>query len=163
MDTVIALAAGVLLLIFVYYAVGQIRTSRSGTASIGDRFRSARSGATTRKEKVYPARRNPYRATSIVNERNPCPAVKKLLNIRFLDLDKRIPSLPVAGCNMGHCDCKYVHHDERREEGGDRRAPMALTSDLYAQSGHEDRRTERGSRRKSDFTNRQIQYSEFDR
>jgi hypothetical protein len=77
-------------------------------------------------------------------------------------VDRRLPSLPVNGCNVGHCNSKYGRHEDRREKEGDRRTSGALTSDLFEQSGHENKRAAKGGRRKTDFSNRQIEYSEFD-
>ena len=161
MDTVIVVVTGVLLLCFAYVAVRLVRAGKPGADAKGSGHPSTRGKKAARPEKVYPARRNPYRATSIVNERNPCSAVTRLLNVRFLDLDKRLPSLPVAGCNATKCHCKYAHHDDRRDEDSDRRSFNALTSNLFEHSGKENKRSSRGGRRKTDLSNRLIQYSEF--
>ena len=162
MGTVFALAAIFLSAGFVYFAAGTIRAGKSGAHPTGIALLFGRHDKAARKAKVYPARRSPYRATSIVNEQNPCSAVKELLDVRYLDLSKKIPSLPVAGCDVEHCNCKYVHHEDRRDGDGDRRAMGALTTDLFEQAGNENKRSSRGGRRKTDLSRRQIQYSEFD-
>ncbi len=147
---------------FAYVAIGVFQNRQIGINSTRETFSFRRSGKATRLTKSRPAARNPYRATSIVNEGNSCAAVKKLLNTRFLDVDKDIPSLPVAGCNIGHCNCKYVKHEDRREDSEDRRTPLTLRSDLYEQAGNENRRSTRGGRRKRDFDHRSpVRYTEF--
>jgi hypothetical protein len=65
-----------------------------------------------------------------------CEAVKALHGKRFLSAEA--PSLPVKGCNQAHCDCDYIHHDDRRVEI--RRTDIGIQHDMYGQSGEEEKR-----------------------
>jgi len=153
MSLLLGLVAVALLAVFLNVALGIVKTDRPRSGS-GRLTMPPGEG-----KKVYPARRSPYRATSIVNRGNSCAAVRNLLHVKFLDVDGRPPAVPVTSCNIGHCNCEYVHHADRRESDADRRSPHALTSDLYDQSGKIDRRVSRGGRRKNDFNRLKIRYS----
>jgi hypothetical protein len=48
---------------------------------------------------------------------NACSVVKSLLNVRFLDLDNVVPTIPVSGCNAEFCNCKFARHADRRDMG----------------------------------------------
>lgn len=150
MDLLIAVVVLVLLAGFVYVARVNLNTGETTKKS---------TQAVSRSKKAYPVRRSPYRATSIVNENSACSEVKKFLNVKFLDLDNRVPSLPLANCNLGHCNCEYVYHEDRREGEGDRRAPGTLSTELYERSGNRSRRNSGRGRRKTDFSQLNIGYS----
>lgn len=96
--------------------------------------------------------RNPFRATSIVPGFGACNAVKAVAGKRFLDVDKAVPRLPLSDCDAKKCRCNYEHHHDRREDQDGRRHPRSLQSDLYDQTGNEDRRGKRRGRRKTDHT-----------
>jgi hypothetical protein len=151
MNIVFGLIAAALFAVFIYVAAGVVRTSHSGARRIELPF--------GRTEKAYPKRRSPFRATSIVGGGSTCSAVKRLLHVKFLDLDNRLPALPVPGCNLGYCNCKYVHHADRRESDIDRRSPHTLTSELYDRSGKINRRVSKGGRRRGDLNRVRIRYS----
>jgi len=91
---------------------------------------------------------NPFRAVSIKAGTGPCGAVKALQDERFLI--GTVPHIPLAGCDMKSCTCKYVHHEDRRCPDDERRAPAALTTNLYASTGKEDRRARQRGRRQTD-------------
>ena len=131
---------------FIVVAYRLISANRSSTVSKNAKQTSAR------KQRTRPTKRSPYRATSIVCEGNTCSAVKGLLNVRFLNLDNVMPSIPVSGCNVGFCKCKYVHHADRRDNHGDRRVPHSLQTELYEQKGRENLRVAGRGRRRSDLT-----------
>ena len=156
MDTVTTILVTIITLLilaaFLSIALGNISASRSSSNSQGS------NDGSTRKEKVYPARRSPYRATSIMNKGNKCSAVKNLLNFRFLDLDNVLSSIPVSGCNVGHCNCAYVQHADRRDHKGDRRALHSLLTDLYESPGKANRRVTARGRRKRDLSRLNVQY-----
>ena len=153
MDLLFGLLAVALLALFIRVATGIVRTDQSGARLRRIALPFARS------EKAYPMRRSPYRATSIASGGSTCSAVKRLLHVKFLDLDDRIPALPVVGCNIGYCNCKYVHHADRRESHMDRRSPHTLTSELYDRSGRINRREGKGGRRRGDLDRLRIRYS----
>lgn len=79
-----------------------------------------------------------FRCTSIKPGGNACEAAKNLEGKRFLHSD--VPHLPLTDCSAAQCSCKYNHHDDRREPTGERRALSGLSTELFAESGNEERR-----------------------
>ena len=58
------------------------------------------------------------------------------------------PPLPVPSCTAERCNCKYVHHDDRRDtERGDRRDIRNLKGELEHVTHSGDRRLSQGRRR----------------
>ena len=55
---------------------------------------------------------NPYHAVSIKAGPHCCQAAKALTEARFLSTEA--PRLPLQQCEAGTCECKYVHHEDRR-------------------------------------------------
>lgn len=113
--------------------------------------RSAASGKPQGPARTPSAPKNPYRATSIVIGPHACEAVKRLGNKRFLVAQNETPQLPLPDCNERRCTCKYAHHADRREEGGDRRAPPGLRTELHKHTEDAERRTKKRGRRTSDW------------
>ncbi|MBL4798020.1 MAG: hypothetical protein JKY50_11445 [Oleispira sp.] len=76
-----------------------------------------------------------------------CEAVKALHGKRFLSAEA--PILPIQGCDQAHCECDYVHHDDRRSDN--RRTDVGLLQAMYGQTGEVEHRsgTQHG-RRKTD-------------
>lgn len=113
---------------------------------------AARPASTSKTAKVArstaPQSSNRFRAVSLQCDTGACDAALALGNKRFLPAD--LGPLPLADCNSPKCNCTYVHHDDRRSAEGDKRAPSALSTDLYHTSGKPERRTRKG-RRESDF------------
>lgn len=103
------------------------------------------------KKPKKPVQLRPYRGTSIVFEKCACDAVKEIGNKRFLVADGGTPMLPLPACDASRCNCKYMHHDDRRDYDDDRRLSAALKTELYEDTGNENRRTKKRGRRKSDF------------
>tara|TARA_R110002072_G_scaffold85210_15_gene192833 strand:+ start:6000 stop:6575 length:576 start_codon:yes stop_codon:yes gene_type:complete len=97
-----------------------------------------------------PAQLKPYRGTSIVVGDDACDAVKAIGTRRFLLADGDTPMLPLAACDASRCTCTYMHHDDRRDDDDDRRLTAALSTDLYEDSGNENRRSAKRGRRKTD-------------
>ena len=91
-----------------------------------------------------------YRCTSIVFEKSACAAVKAIGNKRFLAVDRNTPMLPLPECDQSKCNCKYMRHDDRREDNDDRRWSAALQTAMYEEGGKQDRRVKRRGRRKTD-------------
>jgi hypothetical protein len=54
-------------------------------------------------------------------------------------------------CDRSACRCRYVHHQDRRADDGDRRLHGSLESNLYGAIADRERR-ERSGRRSSDLT-----------
>lgn len=76
-----------------------------------------------------------------------CKAVKALHGKRFLSSEA--PILPVQGCTEAHCECDYVHHNDRRCEI--RRTDIGLQHAMYGQTGEiEHRGTVHRGRRQTD-------------
>ena len=63
-----------------------------------------------------------YHAVSIRFEANACAAAKALAGTRFLATEA--PNLPLATCDASSCQCRFVHHQDRRSSK-DRRSPFA--------------------------------------
>ena len=55
---------------------------------------------------------NPYHAVSIETGSRACEAARALEGRRFLS--SSAPMLPLNGCNSTTCQCRYVHHSDRR-------------------------------------------------
>lgn len=75
-----------------------------------------------------------------------CNAVKDLHGKRFLSAEA--PKLPVTGCDKDHCQCDYIHHEDRRVEI--RRDELGIQHDMYGQNGEVEHRDKRHGRRKTD-------------
>jgi hypothetical protein len=63
-----------------------------------------------------------YHAVSIKFPSNACAAAREMEGRRFLST--AAPKLPLAGCQVLDCSCRFVHHKDRRT-GKDRRSPFA--------------------------------------
>jgi hypothetical protein len=61
-----------------------------------------------------------FHAVSIKYSKNACAAAKDMSGRRFLS--GAAPKIPLAGCDVLECNCKFVHHADRRT-GDDRRNP----------------------------------------
>jgi hypothetical protein len=92
-----------------------------------------------------PAKRKPHNrwhAVIIAAPADACAAAKECRGKRFLSAEA--PWLPLEGCDVARCQCKYRHHADRR--GAPRRktekgaAPAAKAKDQGT------RRTSRGRR-----------------
>jgi len=55
---------------------------------------------------------NPYHAVSIQAGTKSCAAAKEIEIRRFLS--SVAPMLPLKGCTQAHCQCRYLHHGDRR-------------------------------------------------
>jgi hypothetical protein len=55
---------------------------------------------------------NPYHAVSIEVGTRCCEAAREREGQRFLSTEA--PMLPLVGCTQTSCQCRYVHHDDRR-------------------------------------------------
>ena len=82
-----------------------------------------------------------YRCVEIVFEDDACDQVKRFAGKRLLSGEAS--DIPVPGCGVAICSCRYVHHKDRRH--GDRRNPYPLRAAGPPGSG--DRRIKRDRRR----------------
>lgn len=88
-------------------------------------------------------RRGNYHCVEVHGGHPACETVKRLDGNRFLP--DEAPGLPMPGCNAQTCTCRYVHHEDRRED--DRRnAYRQWSIDLPDIDGE---RRDRNDRRKS--------------
>ena len=62
-----------------------------------------------------------FHAVSIKFDADACLNAKALQGRRFLASDA--PNLPLDNCDAARCNCRFVHHDDRRS-GKDRRSPF---------------------------------------
>lgn len=61
-----------------------------------------------------------YRAVSVQHGEHACDGIRKLIGKRFLA--GQTPMLPLEDCSSPNCDCRYIHHEDRREVVRDRRS-----------------------------------------
>ncbi|GGI87324.1 hypothetical protein [Shewanella gelidii] len=90
-----------------------------------------------------------YHSVSIDSSGHHCRHAEKVKGKRFLS--EEAPKIPLGGCNQAHCQCKYIHHADRREPGVDRRLDYGLTHDLYGAFGEQNRRLMTRGRRSTDL------------
>jgi len=107
-----------------------------------------RDGGASRGPVVAPAsptarrkQESPYHAVSLAVGRDCCRQVEALIGTRFLAAEA--PKLPLAGCDVRTCGCRYVHHVDRRVEA-DRR--LRDLWKLGVVNSGEERRKGRGRR-----------------
>lgn len=86
-----------------------------------------------------------YHAVSIEFSGNACSAAKELEGRRFLS--SAAPKLPLADCDVLECNCRFVHHKDRRA-GKDRRGPFAPSGFGSATGSHQAEQREGKDRRK---------------
>lgn len=69
----------------------------------------------------------PFNAVSIEPLQGSCAAANSIKSQRFLS--EGIPSLPLAKCDVTQCQCRYMHHIDRRSGARDRRLGPVEESD----------------------------------
>lgn len=92
-----------------------------------------------------------YRAVSIESGLFPCAAVDQLGERRFFP--DKAPMIPLPGCSASkNCECRYRHHDDRRDPENERRidniiAAQKVNDSLDTKfSGRERRKFHKGRR-----------------
>lgn len=85
-----------------------------------------------------------YHAVSVRHGANACAAVNKIAGQRFLASEA--PDLPLPGCDADECDCRFIHHDDRRS-GKDRRSPFSPGGVAAATGTYTGERRQGGDRR----------------
>jgi len=133
----------VVLAIILFRLISSPSKSKSGPATAARKARVARATATAAE-----ATEQRFRSVSVKCGPQACDTALALGDRRFLT--GQLGKLPLAGCDSANCECKFEHHADRRESEEDKRAPSALSSELYTASGKPERRS-RAGRRKSDF------------
>jgi hypothetical protein len=101
-------------------------------------------------EKEQRAQLNPYRAISFDFDETCCAAMKAIGNTRFLVAKDKSLLLPLSGCDAAQCSCRYVHHEDRRTDDGERRFIGSLRTDLYDHGVENNRRAKARGRRETD-------------
>lgn len=136
------LIVGVLVLSAAIFMSLKRQTGRGGNAGGPSTGKSKTSSIS----KAKPA--NPYRAVSIQAGLIRCEAVEVVEGKRYLVEENDVPQLPLTSCDAEKCECKYLHHEDRRD-GDDRRSIGGSLGNIHIQTGQEERRNKRG-RRKTD-------------
>jgi hypothetical protein len=67
---------------------------------------------------------NPWHAVSVIPCRGACVVARESNRVRFLSKDA--PKLPLRGCPLRACECRYRHHEDRR--GNLRRASDVMSA-----------------------------------
>jgi hypothetical protein len=83
---------------------------------------------------------NPWHAVSVLPCAGACHAAQEAFGLRYLS--KTAPTLPLVGCDVAACTCRYRHHDDRRQ------APRR-SGDIWSFGGSwkgQERRAKRGRR-----------------
>ena len=88
-----------------------------------------------------------YHAVSIRFESNACRAARDMEGRRFLS--SAAPRLPLAECDVLECNCRFIHHKDRRS-GKDRRSPFAPGGIGGSTGKYEQEQRKGEDRRKSD-------------
>jgi hypothetical protein len=83
-------------------------------------------------------------AVSVESDFMVCDAARKLGDKRFLSAEA--PPLPLPDCDRGRCECRYVHHEDRRV-GDERRMPFTAFGGFGVQSPEGERRKRLDRRR----------------
>ena len=92
---------------------------------------------------------HPYQSVSLCSLGCGCPEVEALAQRRFLTGET--PPLPLAQCSAKSCNCKYVHHQDRRYDGHGRSVAIAADASLEELPGAVERRARKNrGRRKTD-------------
>jgi hypothetical protein len=84
-------------------------------------------------------------AVSVESDFMVCDAARTLGDKRFLSAEA--PPLPLPGCDRGRCECRYVHHEDRRV-GDERRMPFTAFGGFGLQNVEGERRKRLDRRRK---------------
>ena len=91
--------------------------------------------------------RTEFHAVSIRFESNACKAARQMEGRRFLST--AAPRLPLPDCDVLECNCRFIHHKDRRT-GRDRRSPFGAGGAGGVTGKHEQEQRQGGDRRKSD-------------
>lgn len=140
----IALIGGV----FVFWGGNKTKKSVKNKEKSKQAERQSNTTAKNKKIKQTPAK--PYRATLVMSKDGACDAAKVIAGTVFLDSEGVTPGLPLPGCDVAQCGCRYVHRDDRRDSDDDDRRLPAVRTELYDRTGNINRRQLTGGRRRSD-------------
>ena len=85
-----------------------------------------------------------FHAVSIKYKNNACEAAKKMAGRRFLS--SAAPRIPLSDCDALECNCKFIHHKDRRS-ADDRRNPYSQSFGGDSTGSYEIEQRKRGERR----------------
>jgi hypothetical protein len=88
-----------------------------------------------------------YHAVSIKMSPGACQAAKDMAGRRFLST--AAPKLPLPDCDVLDCNCRFVHHRDRRS-GKDRRSPFGPSGFGGGTGSYESEQRKGDDRRKAD-------------
>ncbi len=88
-----------------------------------------------------------FHAVSIRFESNACKAARAMEGRRFLS--NAAPRLPLPECDVLDCNCRFIHHKDRRT-GRDRRSPFGPGGMGGGTGRFEQEQRKGGDRRKTD-------------
>ncbi len=86
-----------------------------------------------------------YRAVAIKAGACSCTAVKQIKGMRYLT-STEVPNIPLPDCDLATCSCRYLHYEDRRIPGNNRRAAYSMQTELYGLGDEKDRRASIGRR-----------------
>lgn len=86
----------------------------------------------------------PFHAVSIKHAADACTAARDLADSRFLSADA--PALPLPDCDVPNCNCRFIHHGDRRHPN-DRRSPFAASLGEDSGKFEQEKRENRNDRR----------------
>ena len=140
----IVLVAG--LIYFIRHKTDRSSANKPHKAHKAHRSRPARKQHANVKAE-NPAKSTAFHCVETHHHGKCCEAVKALHGKRFLSAEA--PILPIKGCDQAHCECDYVHHNDRRADN--RRTDVGLQHDMYGQTGEVEHRSKTGhGRRETD-------------
>lgn len=87
-----------------------------------------------------------FHAVSLKYSENACTEAKQMTGRRFLA--SAAPRLPLPGCDVLECSCKFVHHNDRRN-ATNRRSPFGSAGASAGTGSFERERRELKDRRKT--------------
>jgi hypothetical protein len=90
-------------------------------SSLFPRSRSRREPVSWLDQRAERRRDSPYPAVSVTAGHPSCQAAKQLDTLRFLV--GQAPGIPLPGCDVHPCECRYSHYSDRRT-GRDRRVEI---------------------------------------
>lgn len=109
-----------------------------------------RSGRAVKAEAQAPTKltdTSSFHGVSIKTAGQACAAAGELSGKRFLS--NAAPRLPLPGCDVQECQCRFVHHKDRRN-GKERRSPFAPGGFGAGTGSFPQERRDRVDRRKDD-------------
>ncbi len=93
-----------------------------------------------------PGKSSHYHAVSVKPGAYACSEANDIAGQRFLATEA--PEIPLPGCTSSNCECRFVHHNDRRS-GKDRRSPFT-SGGIAAATGKFREERRQGTERRND-------------